>query len=293
VLGARASHPRSARSFSGPFCLPSRIIQCSRCSTLRSPAWARSSTQHPSRYASASCHFRWLPLTHRQLGGLGLSPAAIGLFLGIFGVLNGTFQLLFFPAIVARLGPRGTLATAMSAFVPIFAWFPAANALARARAPLLPILGVQIVLMSTMYMAYAATFMYITSSAPGRVRIFSPPPSSSPRFRHLQPFSPLPPPPLHALRAFSHLRTSYTPADRTPARSARSAPSTASRRPSSPSYARSGLPRRRPSLRTSTSTAYLAGIQYTSRSSRSRSRCSCSSACYPRDHEQRARCEEW
>ena len=41
-----------------------------------------------------------------EFGGLGLSPAAIGLWLSMYGSMNGVFQLFFFPGFVNRFGPR-------------------------------------------------------------------------------------------------------------------------------------------------------------------------------------------
>ncbi|KIL59877.1 hypothetical protein M378DRAFT_965882 [Amanita muscaria Koide BX008] len=41
-----------------------------------------------------------------ELGGLGLSPAAIGNVLSIFGLLAGIFELFFFTRIVDRLGAK-------------------------------------------------------------------------------------------------------------------------------------------------------------------------------------------
>ena len=93
---------------------------------------------------STSCHI-WLsfvdmafralqPLfyaTPIHLGGLGMSPATIGLFLGGFGLLNGTVQALFFAKLVRRVGLRRVFLTCMSCFIPLFAMFPVISHFAR------------------------------------------------------------------------------------------------------------------------------------------------------------------
>ncbi|KZV74591.1 MFS general substrate transporter [Peniophora sp. CONT] len=106
-----------------------------------------------------------------EFGGLGMSPAQIGLFLGLYGVIDGVAQFLFFPIIVERIGVKPTLFIAMSAFVPIFLWFPVAHQIARHSgfsAPVYVALGFQMLFMGIMDMAYAVTFMYITASAPSQ-----------------------------------------------------------------------------------------------------------------------------
>ena len=105
-----------------------------------------------------------------------MSPAQIGLFLGLYGVIDGVAQFIFFPIIVDRIGVKPTLIIAMSAFVPIFAWFPVANLIARQTGfgtPVYIALAFQMLFMGIMDMAYAVTFMYITASAPSQVRCFS------------------------------------------------------------------------------------------------------------------------
>jgi MFS family permease len=68
-----------------------------------------------------------------SLGGLGFSPAKIGLVMGMFGILNGILQGLFFSRIVGLVGLRRTFLISMGAFAPLFAMFPVINLVARAR----------------------------------------------------------------------------------------------------------------------------------------------------------------
>jgi hypothetical protein len=66
-----------------------------------------------------------------EFGGLGFSPARIGLVLGLFGILNGIFQGIFFARIVNWWGLRRTFMISMLSFVFIFALFPVISTLAR------------------------------------------------------------------------------------------------------------------------------------------------------------------
>ena len=66
-----------------------------------------------------------------HLGGLGLPPPTIGSYLGIFGLLSGTAQALFFSRAVRFFGLKRLLLTSLSCFVPLFALFPIINNLAR------------------------------------------------------------------------------------------------------------------------------------------------------------------
>jgi len=66
-----------------------------------------------------------------HLGGLGMSPATIGLCLGIFGLLDGIVQGLVFPRVVRRVGLKKLFVTSLFCFVPLFALFPIINHFAR------------------------------------------------------------------------------------------------------------------------------------------------------------------
>lgn len=66
-----------------------------------------------------------------EYGGLGLSPATIGLVLGGLGFSNGIFQGLFFAKFIKRWGIKRVFMTAMTAFMFVFAMFPLINLVAR------------------------------------------------------------------------------------------------------------------------------------------------------------------
>ncbi|THH19232.1 hypothetical protein EW146_g1881 [Bondarzewia mesenterica] len=115
-----------------------------------------------------------LPLfysTPIELGGLGLSPATIGLCMGAFGIMNGVFQGLYFSKIVRYLGPRRLFMIGMGSFIPLFALFPIINFLARRvgfSLPVWSVLAVQLAIMVVMDMSYGCIFLYITSASPNK-----------------------------------------------------------------------------------------------------------------------------
>ena len=75
-----------------------------------------------------------LPLiwsTAIDLGGLGLSPASIGLWMSAYGCASAVSQFAFFPRIVAHFGPGRVVLVSAGAFGLIYALFPFENMLAR------------------------------------------------------------------------------------------------------------------------------------------------------------------
>ncbi|KAH9005475.1 major facilitator superfamily domain-containing protein [Lactarius hatsudake] len=52
--------------------------------------------------------------TSIELGGLGMSPASIGLWMSGYGCVNGIAQYAFFPRLVSRFGPRAVFLASVS-----------------------------------------------------------------------------------------------------------------------------------------------------------------------------------
>ena len=66
-----------------------------------------------------------------ELGGLGQSPARIGILLATFGIMNGTLQAIWFPRLVEGWGQKRLFMTGMAMFGMLFAFFPLINEIAR------------------------------------------------------------------------------------------------------------------------------------------------------------------
>lgn len=66
-----------------------------------------------------------------EFGGLGQTPASIGLILGLSGMGNGIFQALFFAKIVRRWGTKRTFIVGLSSLIVMFILFPIINMIAR------------------------------------------------------------------------------------------------------------------------------------------------------------------
>jgi hypothetical protein len=65
--------------------------------------------------------------TSVEFGGLDMDPASIGIWLSVFGCMNGAFQLVVFPRAVARFGPRPIFVAAISMFAVVYSMFPLEN----------------------------------------------------------------------------------------------------------------------------------------------------------------------
>lgn len=66
-----------------------------------------------------------------EFGGLGQSPASIGVILGLSGLGNGIFQALFFAKLVRKWGTKRTFISGLISLIVLFALFPMINIIAR------------------------------------------------------------------------------------------------------------------------------------------------------------------
>ncbi|KAH9980688.1 major facilitator superfamily domain-containing protein [Russula compacta] len=66
-----------------------------------------------------------------EFGGLNLKPASIGLWMSIFGWMDGLFQFAVFPHAVGRFGPRGVFIISIAACAVVFVMFPLENLVVR------------------------------------------------------------------------------------------------------------------------------------------------------------------
>ncbi|KAG2338606.1 MFS general substrate transporter [Suillus weaverae] len=110
--------------------------------------------------------------TPMYLGGLGLTPSSIGLWLALLGIADGLLQALFFAKIVDWVGPKRLFCLAVSCFTPVMLVFPIMSWLVRTRgivdhAIIFALLG-QLVLTVVWGLAFGTIFMFITASAPAK-----------------------------------------------------------------------------------------------------------------------------
>ena len=65
--------------------------------------------------------------TSVEFGGLGMSPASIGLWMAGCGFINGIIQFVSFPPIVKHFGLRRVFIASIFSFFPVFLIFPFEN----------------------------------------------------------------------------------------------------------------------------------------------------------------------
>jgi hypothetical protein len=97
-----------------------------------------------------------------DLGGLGLSPASIGLWMSAYGCVGAVSQFAFFPHVVARFGPGRLVFASVGAFGLIYALFPFENLLARGTetvAAVWPLIVLQLVSMALSDMGFSECFL--------------------------------------------------------------------------------------------------------------------------------------
>lgn len=95
--------------------------------------------------------------TSIEFGGLDMSPASIGVWLSVFGCMNGIFQLAVFPRAVTRFGPRSIFVTAIGVFAVVYTMFPFENLVMRRGADngAWPVILVQLTGLSISEMGYS------------------------------------------------------------------------------------------------------------------------------------------
>ncbi|KAF7981429.1 hypothetical protein HWV62_33425 [Athelia sp. TMB] len=106
-----------------------------------------------------------------QYGGLGFTPAIVGMCLGAFSILSGLYQAFVFPPVYARLGTKRVFVASVLTFVPMFALFPLMNLAARrggVGAVTWVELALQMVLYVIMDMGFSCALIYVRSAAPNR-----------------------------------------------------------------------------------------------------------------------------
>ncbi|KAH9005485.1 MFS general substrate transporter [Lactarius hatsudake] len=111
--------------------------------------------------------------TSVEFGGLGLSPASIGLWMSGSGCVNGVVQYAFFPRFVSRFGPRAVFLASISMCALIYALFPFENLASRhtfggSKVTKRLLIVLQISSLSIAQMGYSTIYMYISSAVPNK-----------------------------------------------------------------------------------------------------------------------------
>ncbi|KAH8993669.1 MFS general substrate transporter [Lactarius deliciosus] len=109
-------------------------------------------------------------------GGLGMSPASIGLWTSGYGIMNGVFQFVAFPRFVGRFGPWHIFIACIILFFPVYIMFPLESlALRHSTRDLNPAVGLLMILqLSAETLANmgfdrpGVIFMYMSSAAPNK-----------------------------------------------------------------------------------------------------------------------------
>lgn len=119
------------------------------------------------------------PIEH---GGLGLSPATIGILMALFGTIDGIFEAFYFAKLVKRWGPKRLYIAGIVSFVPLFGLLPVINSLARrweyASIALWVVLFIQLPLYIIMDIAFSKTSLQpcschaFTSVSPYRLHVY-------------------------------------------------------------------------------------------------------------------------
>ncbi|EGN93642.1 hypothetical protein SERLA73DRAFT_115664 [Serpula lacrymans var. lacrymans S7.3] len=109
-----------------------------------------------------------------KYGGLGFEPSTIGMWMGLFGLVDGLFQIMFVAMIIERWGPKRIYMVAVSCFLPIYTIFPIISWAVKiwGVSPVVWfLLSCQLCLMVVLDMAFACIFMFITASSPTKLSL--------------------------------------------------------------------------------------------------------------------------
>ncbi|KAI9455165.1 MFS general substrate transporter [Lactarius psammicola] len=117
----------------------------------------------------------YIPLvwsTPVEYGGLNLNPTSIGLWLSLYGVMDGIFQFVFFSHFISRFGPRRVFVFSIVSCAVIYATFPFESlAVVAGGGPNLVVWLLIILQLSSLCifdMGFATMYMYISSAAPNK-----------------------------------------------------------------------------------------------------------------------------
>ena len=101
-------------------------------------------------------------------GGLGFKSLTIGVILGVWGVIDGVFQIWAFPKVLKRFGPKKVYVCCFSGYLLCYATFPILSTLAkregRVDAKVWVVLILQLASYLIAYTCYGEYFGFLQSS---------------------------------------------------------------------------------------------------------------------------------
>ncbi|KAH9013715.1 MFS general substrate transporter [Lactarius hengduanensis] len=106
-----------------------------------------------------------------ELGGLGLTPADIGLWMSASSCVGAIFQFAFFPRVAARFGPGRLVVATAVAYGLVYALFPFENMLARGTGTVgvvWPLIILQLMALPVADMGFSSVYMFVASAAPNK-----------------------------------------------------------------------------------------------------------------------------
>ncbi|KAH9027870.1 MFS general substrate transporter [Lactarius pseudohatsudake] len=122
--------------------------------------------------AMASAYIPLVWSTPVEYGGLNLSPASIGLWLSLYGVMDGIFQFIFFSHFVSRFGLRRVFVFSLVSCAVVYVLFPLENLAVVVGGGPNPVVWLLIILQLLSYcifdMGFGAIYMYTSSAAPNK-----------------------------------------------------------------------------------------------------------------------------
>jgi hypothetical protein len=97
--------------------------------------------------------------TSIEFGGLDLSPASIGVWLSVYGCMDGVFQFVVFPRAVKRFDLRTIFAASIGVFAVVYTMYPLENLVLRRAAdgPAWLFILVQLAALSISKMGYSTS----------------------------------------------------------------------------------------------------------------------------------------
>ncbi|KAH9169257.1 MFS general substrate transporter [Lactarius sanguifluus] len=122
--------------------------------------------------AMASAYIPLVWSTPVEYGGLNLSPASIGLWLSLYGVMDGIFQFIFFSHFVSRFGLRRVFVFSLVSCAVVYVLFPFENLAVVVGGGPNPVVWLLIILQLSSFcifdMGFGAMYMYTSSAAPNK-----------------------------------------------------------------------------------------------------------------------------